>query len=149
MSIKLLQKKKHGMYIKYDSYINDNILSLVICSEGFVDNINYDVYNIDINTGKSVSNRDLLLIKNISEDKYINILKTAHKNKFEELNLQGRASDEEFYLEQLNNTISKNNYGIDTPVFLDSKGNLNIIARIYSLAGSDFYYHLIDLSDSM
>lgn len=47
---------------------------------------------------------------------------------------------------QLENTISQENLRKALP-YLNSEGQLCIIAPIYSMAGADYYYHELNLSD--
>lgn len=56
-----------------------------------------------------------------------------------------KQNQKKFYEEQLNKTISKDNYSIKTPIFLAENGNINVIAEIYSLAGAESYYNIIDM----
>jgi len=147
--------------VQYDSFVNGNILSLVISCEFPDDCIDYQVYNVDVSTGKCISNTQLLQYKNITEADFLKILLKLYNDEFimqngtKDTDIEnmktapaGFTEEEikdfsEEYTDQYNMTIDKSNFGIDTPMFLDSDDNLNIIAKIYSLAGSDFYYHLI------
>lgn len=152
-----------NMYtIKYTSYINDTILSLVISHSNPNDCIYYKVYNLDIYNGTMVSNADILNLKNITEAKLLDKLKELYKNKFvslygtrenyinnmktapvgwTETELQEQAK---LYDEQFNYTISDNNCSISTPLFLNDDGNICVVATIYSLAGASSYQHIID-----
>ena len=78
-----------GFKYEYEYYLNNEILSLIrldftygssITREGY-----YDVFNINVNTGKVVSNSDLLKIKNIDEQTFLSKLPECYKNKFLEL----------------------------------------------------------------
>ena len=53
----------------------------------------------------------------------------------------------EEYTSIYNKTIDEDNYGIDTPMYLGSNGNLNIIATIYSLAGSESYDYILTVEE--
>lgn len=69
---------------EYDYYLNNEILSLVI-SNHFDSAVNtYDVYNININTGKVVSNEEILKSKNISEKTFLSKLPEYYEKKFSE-----------------------------------------------------------------
>lgn len=52
----------------------------------------------------------------------------------------------EMFNAQLENTISQENLRKALP-YLNSEGQLCIIAPIYSMAGADYYYHELNLSD--
>ena len=152
----------HMDTIKYTSYINNNILSVVISNTYPNSCIYYKVYNLDIYNGTTVSNADILNLKNITEAKLLDKLKELYKNKFvslygtrenyinnmktapigwTETELQEQAK---LYDEQFNYTISDNNCSISTPMFLNDDGNICVVATIYSLAGASSYQHIID-----
>lgn len=149
--------------LKYDVIINDTILSLLITKDCDFDFIVYQTYNVDISTGKILSNIQLLQYKNITEADLLNELPNLLSDEFI---MQNRSKDtvienmkkapdrfteeeiEDFskeYTDKYNLTIDKSNFGIDMPMFLDSDGNLNIIAKIYSLAGANFYYQIMEV----
>lgn len=148
--------------IKYNSFLNDNVLSLVIITSLPNDCTEYKVYNIDIYTGKQISNTELLNMKNITEKAFLNKLETLYKEKF--ISLYGTEdsyinnlriapagwTEEQLkeksneYKEQLNRTIAHSNYSIETPMFLGEDGKLNVVATIYSLAGAKSYDYIID-----
>ena len=145
-------KTKSGYAIKYVSYVNDNVLSLVISNEfdgGFIE---YFSYNIDIYTGKALSNKDLISLKNITETTYLSKLKEAYKNKYIKMygtkdkisNGQSGITLEE-YQAQYDKTVADKNISIETPLYLNSNGKLCNIGRIYSLAGADAYNYEIEL----
>ena len=148
--------------VKYYSYINDNILSLVI--EVITDNgINeYKVYNLDIYDGTVVTNTDILKLKKLTESEFLTKLKELYQNKF--ISLYGSKEEwaeksmapwqdknninysqiyEEYEL-QLKNTIDPRNYSIDTPIYLNENGKISIVANIFSMAGANTYRHIID-----
>ena len=152
----------HMDTIKYTSYINNNILSVVISNTYPNSCIYYKVYNLDIYNGTTVSNADILNLKNTTEAKLLDKLKELYKNKFvslygtrenyinnmktapvgwTETELQEQAK---LYDEQFNYTISDNNCSISTPMFLNDDGNICVVATIYSLAGASSYQHIID-----
>lgn len=75
----------HGLKLKYDYYLSNEILSLVITIPIHTGGYNYNVYNINTNTGKSVSNTELLKNKNIDETTFLSKLPEYYKNKFLEV----------------------------------------------------------------
>lgn len=148
--------------IKYNSYINDNILSVVVSNTYPNDCIYYKVYNLDIYNGTVITNTDIISLKNMTESKFLDKLKELYENEFisaygskeklinnmrnapagwTESELQEQAK---FYDEQFNKTISTNNYSIKTPMFLNENGKISVIAKIYSMAGADSYEHILD-----
>lgn len=156
-----------GLYeVGYLYYINNNILSVVINLNFDADVVDYYVYNIDINTGKRISNEDILKIKNMTEKQFEEKLSSAAKIKF--INKYGskdtymdnlKYSDafykeselkeqESIYVAQYNQTISRSNCKIDNnKIYLSNNQNLNVVTKIYSLAGANEYEHILNLDD--
>lgn len=67
---------------EYKYYLNNDILSLIIKHTGPTDGWAYNVYNINVKTGKKVSNAELLKVKNIDETTLITKIKELCKEKF-------------------------------------------------------------------
>ena len=136
--------------VRYDYYINNKILSLVIGNTAHTGGTSYSVYNIGINSGKTASNTDLLKSRNMDKTTFLNKLLELYKNKFIEVNgtKENRNMTEdliEFYEKQYNETISTDNYNMLIPMFLDANGRINVIAKIYNtMAGANSYYYIIN-----
>ena len=148
--------------VKYNSYVNNNILSLIVSCENPNDCIGYKVYNLDIYKGTIISNDDILNMKNLSETKFLGLLKEIYEKEF----VSSYGTKEAFinnlknapvgwteseiqeqikgYESRLNKTISSDNYSIKTPIFLNENGEICIVGTIYSMAGADSYEHIID-----
>ena len=162
----LEQRKDEANYyenIVYSSYINGSTLSLLITAESVDDVDEHWVYNIDISTGKKITNDDIRKMKGLDDSSYLNLLKEKFIAKFYELFgsrdeyedsvkevNQGLSAKEiadlvEFYDEQYECTVSADNYSLTTPLFIGSNGNACVIGDIYSVAGADCYEHIIDL----
>lgn len=105
---------------EYNYYLNNEILSLVIENTGPAEGWIYTTYNINIKTGKVISNSDLLKSKNIDETTFISNLKECCKNKFlevhNEYNIHGLEKEPE-YMEGYNESIS--NCNMQQLMFLD------------------------------
>ncbi|MBQ8234106.1 MAG: hypothetical protein IJZ36_00805 [Bacilli bacterium] len=146
--------------VKYYTYINNNILSVVIINQLYGDVINYNVYNIDIYQGTIINNSNLLNTSKINQIEFLNGLKEIYKSKFISLygtkeeyenslktNEFNYTSDEinelkEKYDDGFKNTTSYDNITLDIPMYLDSNNKVNIIATIYSLEGTLYYYNI-------
>lgn len=140
--------------IEYNAYTNGEILSLIIISYYDNDYVQYRAYNINMYKGKIVTNSDLIALKKISKEDFLKQLEELYEKKF--ISLYG--SKEEFdsgsnsritelqklYEEAYSQTISEENYSIETPIFLNKDGKISAIAKIYSLAGAMYYYHILD-----
>lgn len=145
------------MEIKYNAYINNNILSLVIETLHTGGLKVYKVYNVDIYDGTVIENSDLIKLKQIKESDLENKLKELYKAKFieeygtkddvqtlqwPETEIQERAN---FYDEQLQRTISSSNCSAKVPMFLNANGNICVVANIYAMAGGESYNHIIEI----
>ena len=143
--------------IFYNYYINDNILSIIIESDYDANDAKaYFVYNIDKNTGKCINNEEIInkkgLTKKQFEEKLINAVRNEFVSGYGDINdwgaTQGATENEskKIYQEQYNKTISGSNCNADTQmIYLDANGKINVIAKIYSLAGADYYYHIVNI----
>lgn len=148
--------------VKYNSYVNDNVLSLIVSCEYPNDCIGYKVYNLDIYKGTIISNDDILNMKNLNETKFLGLLKEIYEKEFissygtkeafinnlknapvgwTESEIQEQTKE---YERQLNKTVSSDNYSIKTPIFLNENGKICIVGTIYSMAGAEAYDHIID-----
>ena len=144
--------------IYYNYYINDNVLSVLIGLEYDANISTYYTYNIDIKTGKRMSNEDILKIKNMTKKQFEEKLANAYKNEFLKcygsiekwISTQDSSQSESkaMYEAQYNRTISQSNCNADTQmIYLDANGKTNVVAKVYSLAGAEAYYHIINLDD--
>lgn len=121
--------------ISYESSLNENILSVVIEIEHkYMPMIYYKVYNVEINTGERMNNEELINVKKFTKTEFLNKLQSALENDFKETFKSEQMN--EFYEENYNKTISKENYSIDNQMFLDKNGNICVIAKVYTFAGA-------------
>ena len=145
----LITKIKNGATepyaTSYNWYINKSVLSLVVESQYSNDYTSYLIYNINMATGKLCKNSELLEIVGMSEKTFLNNAKLAYGQKFSEIYKDVSPTDQQ-YIEMYQKTISKDNYGMSVPMFLNEDGNLFVAAKIYSLAGSEWYYYLVNVS---
>lgn len=137
--------------ISYRWAVNDDILSLVILNSdtpeyGFVSKSM--VYNVSIFGENTILLGDLLSAAGIMQETYYDILQQALGSEF----FQGKAAYveqvgyDDFFRKQLEKTLSEENLRSCVP-YLNEKGQLCVIAAIYSIAAADFYYHDINLED--
>ena len=130
--------------IKYESYTNENTLSLLISIEYPNDCIYYKAYNVDIYTGKRITNEELIKAKNVSEKELTTKIKELAKAKY--ASKYSKLSDDAMYDEQLNKTIADKNCTIDNYMFLNEDGKISVVVDIYSLAGADKYEEIIEIN---
>ena len=123
---------------KYEFYINDNILSLVIIRDTFSDNKNYIVYNIDITTGNCISNGEVIRGKGKTSSEYETKLREICENTFKS-RFGDLYSQNEMLLFR---TLSY--WDINTPMFLGKNNTINIIAKYYTEIGSGYVIDVLD-----
>ena len=132
--------------IDYQWAVNGNILSLFIAKR--VSHTHWDeyyAYNVDIATGNKLSRDALLDAHGYSLDKYNQLAKQVLGSQFWS---DWDRTDEAFqnndfvswFNEALQKTISQENIDQSYP-YINNKGELCIIAKVYSLAGADYYWH--------
>lgn len=136
----------------YQWGVNGNILSLVTKTDNTMAAwTEYSVYNVSILDGSEITNEELITSTGLSMDDYYIKVEQALGSKYWEG--WDRANEQflnnsfcEMFNAQLENTISQENLRKALP-YLNSEGQLCVIAPIYSMAGADYYYHELNLSD--
>lgn len=136
----------------YQWSVNGSILSLVTKTDDTMAAwTEYSVYNISILDGTEITDEELVSSVGLSMDDYYIKVEQALGSKYWEG--WDRANEQfqnnsfcEMFNAQLENTISQENLRKALP-YLNSEGQLCIIAPIYSMAGADYYYHELNLSD--
>ena len=136
----------------YQWSVNGSILSLVTKTDDTMAAwTEYSVYNISILDGTEITDEELVSSVDLSMDDYYIKVEQALGSKYWEG--WDRANEQfqnnsfcEMFNAQLENTISQENLRKALP-YLNSEGQLCIIAPIYSMAGADYYYHELNLSD--
>ena len=139
--------------VYYNYYTNNNILSILIGVVYDEELKDYITYNIDIKTGKQLSNEDILKVKNMTkkdfEEKLINACKNIFLSKYgtvEKWISTQSNKDKKFYQENFDKTISSSNCNADNQnIYLDKNKNINVAAKIYSLAGPESNTELINI----
>ena len=136
----------------YQWSVNGSILSLVTKTDDTMAAWTvYSVYNISILDGTEITDEELVSSVGLSMDDYYIKVEQALGSKYwkgwDRANEQFQNNSFcEMFNAQLENTISQENLRKALP-YLNSEGQLCIIAPIYSMAGADYYYHELNLSD--
>jgi hypothetical protein len=136
----------------YQWSVNGSILSLVTKTDDTMAAwTEYSVYNISILDGTEITDEELVSSVGLSMDDYYIKVEQALGSKYwkgwDRANEQFQNNSFcEMFNAQLENTISQENLRKALP-YLNSEGQLCIIAPIYSMAGADYYYHELNLSD--
>lgn len=123
----------------YDAYKNGDILSLVVAQNWANDCSYYTPYNLDLATGAYLSGEDLLARlgaeSTVIGDAEIGVMTEEFEHLYGNL---AEGENAGFYQEQYERTISTDNIELHR-VWLAYGGALTFVARIYSLAGAEFY----------
>ena len=133
--------------ISYDCAVNDDILSLYtkIC---YHDGSNYHlVYNISVSTGSVVSTQDLLSYAGFTEEAYLEAAKQSIGSYFLSYYAYDPAEKAEFIKYHrvfLEKTLQDDSIKQARP-FMNDKGELCLITKMYSSAGAEYYERLCNL----
>lgn len=138
--------------IEYDCAVNENILLLWIHTNA--DQYSWDeywVYNIDIMTGKEMSRESLLQAYGITMDEYyeraIQVLGSYYWSNWEQDNENFYNQNfVDWFNQTLKNTISEENINESFP-FINEQGQLCIAAPVHSLAGAEYYWHILNMEE--
>lgn len=131
----------------YLTYLNDNILSLVIEGTMYSNGSRvYSVYNIDVQTGDRIYNEDILEYLGVTEEKYISCLPAAYHNAFlEKFPNISDIYDDYTKSEEQQNTVADANCTIDMPMYMGLNKALKVIGKIYSPAGPLYYTEIVNV----
>lgn len=128
--------------LDYDSYLNNNILSVVIHYEyGMNSLIDYSVYNFDTTTGNLISNQQLADKLSLDYDLIKEQITNEITKKFENIKENISSTD---YENNLKKSINQDNIN-DSRLYLSSDGQMMAIYRIYWVAGAGLYYWLMEI----
>lgn len=144
-----------GTFVAYDVIdytwaVNGNILSLVTTTNASTMSwTDYYVYNVDITTGRELSRDTLLNTYGYSYDEYNKLAEQVLGSKFWstwDRNNENFQDDDfiSWFNEALEKTISQENIDQSFP-YINDKGELCIIAKVYSLAGADYYWNNLNM----
>lgn len=139
--------------ISYHWAENGDILSLVTDNRKKNDcgHSEYFVYNISISSGTLLSNEDVITGAGFSEEEYCElaeqVLGSFYWNGFDpsDENFEG-SNFVDFFNDTLQKTISQDNIAQSIP-YINEQGQLCVVAKIYSVAGADYYWHDLNMID--
>ena len=141
-----------GFLPKTEYYEKDNLISLFVSIDGEGGSLyNYMVYNIDKNTGKELTNEEFWKINNITGKDIINKMKSHEKSRANDLRALNSSLD--INIGPDNKHMSAYELGslgmnIDIytlPVFLNKKGNVQILLEELYPAGSGYGLEIVEL----
>ena len=129
------------MGISYKWTLYGDILSLIIPLQFDADMVEYNVYVLDLKKDKLLTKKDLLAELNIDEADYEQDARDTMDACF--YSLYGSFKDTDDYYDVVyNETIASENVAEALP-YIDENGTLGAVAKIYSMAGANYYYHMV------
>ena len=128
--------------VEWHPYWHGGQLFLLITADmegGFTD---YAAFGYDFDSGKRVSNGDILRELGISEKEYLASLREKVRLMFEDMYRNMSAKDRKAlgYDALLRKTLSW--VDMEQPMLIDGAGCVETIVKIASMAGAEWYYHL-------
>lgn len=143
--------KNYGLIsANYKWYKNSDVLSLVFLMKYGTGVNEYHIYNINIKDGKDVENSEILDMAKIDEEEFKTKAQEAVTEYFDRLfdkndpNIIGATG----YSSARSKTTNLSNFSVTrTPVYLNERGELVIIADITTLAGAGFDEKAINIEN--
>ncbi len=105
----------------------------------------YYVYNISLDSGEMLSDQELLGLYGISEDEFHNQVRLELEAYIDSMFTPDQIG-EEVYQMIVQQTVAEENISGVRP-YINPDGKLGYVANIYSPAGADSYYHLMNYDD--
>lgn len=137
--------------VAYESYRSGDVIGLVIkCAYYYGAYEDFGVYNYDTARGVRLSNADILAMKGVAQEQYLNAVRRAAAKCYDDQyfpiwedygfnNLPGA------YQERRSFTLSEKNITPELPLYLDDDGVMHTIAAIGSHTGTDWIYQTLTL----
>ncbi len=126
--------------IEFEAYLNDGILSLVICEQTNYETSHYRVYNFD--TASGVRLDSAVLAKKLAITDYAEKAKQAAQSVFEQIHIN--CQDSPLHAQQQAATVSEENIAKGL-LYLAEEGKPMVVMDIYPCAGAAYYSHAIPL----
>lgn len=134
------------LYVAWETYQYENILSLVVSCGWDADMDSYNVYLYDIASGQQLTTEDLLKTLNVDEQAFLEAVRRAAADKFDtQYGAIAGGDMDEFLTERRDWTLSDENINMDVRTYADGAGNLHVVLPIGSIAGADSYEQVLDL----
>lgn len=125
----------------------DQLISIVVETDAN----NYDwtefyVYHFSLTTKEEATNTDILSLFGLSQTAYEELVRNTLQRYMEAWSLEHNSSQSEglvSYNVRLEKTLAAENIK-DARPFINAEGELCFVAKIYSPAGADYYYHMLN-----
>ena len=134
------------LYVAWETYQYENILSLVVSCGWDADMNSYNVYLYDIESGRQLTTADLLKALNTDEALFLEAVRQAAAEKFDSQNSVIAGGDSsELLTERRDWTLSSENINMNVRTYVDGAGTLHVILPVGSLAGAGSYEQVLTL----
>lgn len=134
------------LYVAWETYQYENIMSLVVSCGWDADMDSYNVYLYDIASGQQLTTEDLLKTLNVDEQAFLEAVRRAAAAKFDtQYGAIAGGDMDEFLTERRDWTLSDENINMDVRTYADGAGKLHVVLPIGSIAGADSYEQVLDL----
>lgn len=134
------------LYVAWETYQYENILSLVVSCGWDADMDSYNVYLYDIASGQQLITEDLLKTLNVDEQAFLEAVRRAAADKFDtQYGAIAGGDMDEFLTERRDWTLSDENINMDVRTYADGAGKLHVVLPIGSIAGAASYEQVLDL----
>ena len=127
-----------------------SVVTEVVVGPDSTPNPMYVVYNVDIATGKRITNEELIASFGLRTDAYRQQVAAALEKTYVDMyrTYHEANPDDGLYQQQYEKTICEENVDSVIP-YIDISGEICVVADIYSLAGGDSYRHLVAVNGNV
>lgn len=129
--------------VDYQIHINEQLISLVCEVDNDWGQSFYHVVNFDAGSNSEVTRLQLLQRFGLTEESFLARARETMEAYFTDnfVNIPHDA----FYADRHDESVAEQNFQKDCQLFADDSGRLCMIVKIYSFAGADYYYHIMEL----
>lgn len=139
---KYKEASSKGYYIVYSYFMYTGMVTLIL-DNVYSDKHVYEVYNVNMETGKQMKNEDLLTKLKVSKEDFTKRAKAAYQAKFEEV-FKGEDKNSNSYKSALNNTVNSVENIENQIIYINLEGKFEAYAKICSPKDSKEVYYLVE-----
>lgn len=129
--------------IAYNWGYHNNYASVVIQRTSDWSASFYDVFTVSLDTGREVSAEELLAEFGVDREAFYDLVHDRLEQYWDERNSFSYPEGGDFFEDRVKRTLADANVRTAIP-YVNPNGGLSFVVNIYSLAGADSYYHLIN-----
>ncbi len=136
-------REANGYYIVYYYYMYIGMISVILDYRYNSGAHTYEVYNVSSETGKEMTNEDLLTKLKVSKDDFLARAKNAYKAKFEEIH-KDIDKNSEAYKKALDKTLKNAENALNEAMFINLEAEFAVYAKIAQVSGASDIYSLVE-----